>query len=82
LTSGLSYAILEVMGNEEQNNLERQLHEEAIKKLELYMLKHRLKKYELAKVLGTTEANVSRWFKRKHIMGSAWRQLVDLKTKE
>lgn len=82
MTSGLSDGIFELMGNEEQDKLERELHEEAIKKLELYMLKHRLKKYELAKVLGTTEANVSRWFKRKHIMGSAWRQLIELKTKE
>ena len=69
------------MENETQDKLERELHEEALKKMEAYMLKHRLRKHELAKVLGTTETNVSRWFKRKHMIGQAWRQLIDLKMK-
>ena len=82
LTSALPNGKLKEMDKKKQKEIERQLHEEALKKLEAYMLKHRIQQYKLAQFLGTTEANVSRWFTRKHIMGSAWRQLVDLKLKE
>ena len=69
------------MENETQDKLERELHEEALKKMEAYMLKHRLRKHELAKVLGTTETNVSRWFKRKHMMSRSTRELIEYKLK-
>jgi ribosomal protein L15 len=69
------------MGNEAIDKLERELHEETLKKLEDYMIKHRLRKHELARILGTTETNVSRWFKRKHMMSRSTRELIEYKLK-
>lgn len=58
---------------------EKQENEKLIKQLEAYMDKHHLKKYELAQRLEATEGNVSRWLRRKHIIGSAWRKLIKIK---
>jgi hypothetical protein len=69
------------MENEAIDKLERELHEETLKKLEDYMIKHRLRKHELARILGTTETNVSRWFKRKHMMSRSTRELIEYKLK-
>ena len=69
------------MENKTVDKLERELHEETLKKLESYMIKHRLRKYELAQILGTTETNVSRWFKRKHMMSKSTRELIEYKLK-
>ena len=69
------------MENEAIDKLERELHEETLKKLEAYMIKHRLRKHELARILGTTETNVSRWFKRKHMMSRSTRELIEYKLK-
>jgi hypothetical protein len=60
-------------------NKDKQLNEKLVKQLEAYMDKRNLKKYQLANHLGTTEANVSRWLSRKHIIGNAWQQLIKIK---
>ena len=62
--------------------IERQSHEDALKKLKKYMVDNDMTQHELAHFLGTTEANVSRWFTKRHIMGKAWQQLIDFKMKE
>ena len=63
----------------EKNEREIQENNELVKKLEAYMEKHNLKRYELAQRLETTEGNVSRWLRKKHIIGSAWQKLMKIK---
>jgi len=50
-------------------------------RLKEYMSKHDLKHYELARKLGTTEANISRWVNGKHEVSKAWRELIKLRLK-
>ena len=41
-----------------------------------YMESRDLRGYELARKLGTTEANVSRWLSGKHKISKAWQELI------
>lgn len=41
-----------------------------------YIDKKGMKKYELARQLETTEANVSRWLNGKHKISKAWQELI------
>lgn len=50
--------------------------DELAKKLNDYVTEKGLKKYELARQLGTTEANVSRWLNGKHKISKAWQELI------
>ena len=50
--------------------------EELVKKMQEYLDKRDMKKYELARELGTTEANVSRWLNKKNKISKAWQELI------
>lgn len=56
-----------------------ELNNELIDTLENYTAKHSLRKYELAHILGTTEATISRWFTRKHKISKAYVRLIQQK---
>ena len=49
---------------------------ELTEKLKDYKQKKDLKIYELARKIGTTEANVSRWLSGKHDISKAWQELI------
>ncbi|MCB9772249.1 MAG: helix-turn-helix transcriptional regulator [Candidatus Omnitrophica bacterium] len=51
------------------------------KKLNDYIAEKGMKKYELARELGTTEANVSRWLNGKHKISKAWQELIKQRLK-
>lgn len=53
--------------------------EEILRQLEDYLVVNKLKKYELARQLNTTEANISRWLKRKHKVSKAWLEVMKFK---
>jgi len=53
--------------------------EDIIKQLEYYLALKKMKKYELARELGTTEANISRWLNKKHKVGKAWLEVMKAK---
>lgn len=53
--------------------------EDIIQQLEDYLARKGIKKYELARELGTTEANISRWLKGKHKVSKAWREIMKVK---
>lgn len=53
--------------------------EDVIEQLEDYLARKELKKYELARELGTTEANISRWLKKRHKVSKAWREIMKAK---
>ena len=76
MTNGLSNGIFKLM---EKTEKEIKENDELVKKLRAYMEKHGLKAYELAQHLETTEGNVSRWLRKKHIIGSAWQKLMKIK---
>ncbi len=51
--------------------------EELVKKIKDYMAEQSdMKRYELARKLGTTEANVSRWLNGKNKISKAWQELI------
>lgn len=50
-----------------------------VKKLNNYIEKKGMKKYELARELNTTEANVSRWLNGRHKISKAWQELIKIK---
>jgi len=52
-----------------------------VKKMKDYTITNNLKKYELARVLNTTEANISHWLSGKHKISKAWRELIKQKLK-
>ena len=58
---------------------QKQVNATFVKKLEAYMAERDMKNYELARELGTTEGNISRWLKKKHIIGNAWLELIKIK---
>lgn len=76
MTSGYQYGIFELMIDEEK---QKQLNEVVVKRMEAYMAERNLKNYQLAHILGTTEGNVSRWLRRKHVIGGAWQELIKIK---
>jgi transcriptional regulator with XRE-family HTH domain len=53
--------------------------EELVEKMRKYMHSRDLRGYELARKLGTTEANVSRWLSGKHKISKAWQELIKLR---
>jgi len=53
--------------------------DEVIRQLENYLVVHKLKKYELARLLNTTEANIWRWLTGKHKVSKAWVELMKAK---
>ena len=56
--------------------------EELVKKINIYMAENKdMKRYELARVLGTTEANVSRWLNGKNKISKAWQELIKQRLK-
>lgn len=50
--------------------------DELIEKLKNYRQVRDLRRYELARKIGTTEANVSRWLTGKHKISKAWQELI------
>lgn len=52
---------------------------EVIRQLENYMIVHKLKKYELARAIGTTEMNIYRWLNGKSKMSKAWVEVMKSK---
>lgn len=50
--------------------------EDVIRQLEDYIAVHKIRKYELARELNTTEANISRWLKGRHKVSKAWLEVM------
>lgn len=50
--------------------------EEIISQIENFLDRKKMKKYELARYLNTTEANISRWVNRKHKVSRGWLEIL------
>jgi len=53
--------------------------EEVIKELENYLYSRKIKKSELARQIGTSKNNISRWLKRKNKISKAWLEVMKAK---
>jgi DNA-binding transcriptional regulator YiaG len=50
--------------------------QEIVGKIEMYLSKHNLRQYELAKQIGVPESTLNRWLKRKTKISNAYRALL------
>lgn len=62
-------------------NMEEEIKEKSqqitiVKKMHEYISAHDIKRYELARKLGTTESNVSNWLNGNHKPSKAWQELI------
>lgn len=52
------------------------INEEFIEKVKEYMSNNNLKQYELANLLGTSDAQVNRWIRGRNKVSKAWRIVI------
>lgn len=77
---GYKLSVIDLSRNESKYKLMKKVTyqnmDETVKSLIEYKAKHTLTNRQLAKKIGTSDVNISRWFNNKNSISNAWRTII------